>query len=148
MDTNSLFEQAQELYFEDRYEEAYPIFKQAYDAGDLRACGPLGDIYLEGAAPGQEESDPDTAIRFYEEGMSEGYVWCTLQWCGYHADMGIEDPRVIPMLEALVYDEEDPESFAAYVLSEYYMNVLEDEEKAEEWLEKCREMGCEIPTDE
>lgn len=65
-DVNPLFEKAQNLFDQDKYEDAYKIFKQLADQGDAKAQNALGNGYQHGF---WENVDFDSAIYWYNKAI-------------------------------------------------------------------------------
>ena len=65
-DVNPLFEKAQNLFDQDKYEDAYKIFKQLADQGDAKAQNALGNGYQHGF---WENVDFDNAIYWYNKAI-------------------------------------------------------------------------------
>lgn len=143
-ETMSAYDMGMDLFFEGEYAQAYEYLIKAYEEGDMTACNPLGDLYYMGEAPGTEEPDLEKALDFYEQGMNEGYVMCVLKWCNAHIENGIDNERIVPLLELLANDDEDPEAEAAFLLFTYYRDIVEDEEKADYWYGRAADMGSEL----
>ncbi|KXO78340.1 hypothetical protein AYL20_08175 [Acinetobacter venetianus] len=65
-DVNPLFEKAQNLFDQDKYEDAYKIFKQLADQGNAKAQNALGNGYQHGF---WENVDFDSAIYWYNKAI-------------------------------------------------------------------------------
>ncbi|ERS02901.1 hypothetical protein Q674_11420 [Acinetobacter sp. COS3] len=65
---NSLFEKAQNLFDQDKYEDAYKIFKQLADQGDAKAQNALGNGYQHGF---WGNVDFDNAIYWYNKAIEK-----------------------------------------------------------------------------
>lgn len=145
-DTKNDYELGMDFLYEEEFAQAYRHLMKAYEDGDMAACNPLGDLYYMGEVPGEDEPDLDKALEFYELGMNEGYVMCVLKWCNAHIENGIDEERIVPLLEILADDDEDPEAEAAFLLFCYYKEIAENEEKAAFWYDRAVEMGSELIT--
>jgi len=70
-DVNPLFEKAQSLFDEDKYDEAYKIFKQLAEQGDAKAQNALGNGYQHGF---WGETDLKQAKKWFQKAADQNYV--------------------------------------------------------------------------
>lgn len=70
-DVNPLFEKAQNLFDQDKYEDAYKIFKQLADQGDAKAQNALGNGYQHGF---WGETDLKQAKKWFQKAADQNYA--------------------------------------------------------------------------
>jgi hypothetical protein len=90
-DIAEIEQQAGSLYNQKRYADARPLFVQACDGGEMKACNYLGYLYLVGLGVPQDYSE---ALRWYHKAADKGYDYALLAIAGmYERGEGVPQDR-------------------------------------------------------
>lgn len=146
-----LEEQANELFRNERYAEAFPLRKKAAEMGNIIAIGNLGAHYFFGYGV---EQDYETALKYYKQAADMGSAWAQNKTgFMYNNGYGCEMNEAMAFSYFMKAAEQD-DSEAQYWVGMCYKNgwgVPEDNEKAYSWFSKShkngylggtRELGC------
>lgn len=135
--------EAEKLFLECKYDEAYQEFKKLADAGEARALYFLGEYCT--WAYGHEKKDKVLASMYRKKGYESGDVLAGLNYAFSFQAGSFEKSRIFEeMVPKTLELAENGDVFAQNEIADCFTNgyaVPKDVEKGKEWLERSAEGG-------